>query len=121
MKTYRIFDIEIGEYIKGVPYDNAIDYCKSIGPEWRLPKVKELRMIRENYYKEFIDLFPMFYWTSNTEVVLTKDYPVDNLSVKVYNVNNGRIESRFSKNWDNTLAALPVRNIPLIDLDIRKL
>jgi len=122
MKFYRVFDIEIGEYSGNMPYDNALDFCRSMGPEWRLPKVKELKMIRENYYKKFIDLFPMFYWTSDTEQpVLTIDYPVDNLKVRVYNINNGRIESRFSKNLDNGLAVLPVRNIQLIDLNIKKL
>ena len=121
MKFYRIFDVEIGEYSGNMPYDNAVDFCKSMGPEWRLPEVKELRMIRENYYKEFIDLFPMFYWTSNTEVVLTNDYTMDNLAVKISNINNGRVESRFSKNLGNHLAVLPVRKIQLIDLDIKKL
>lgn len=116
MKFYRIFDIEIGEYSVNMPYDNALSFCGSMGPEWRLPRVKELRMIKENYYKKFIDLFPIFYWTSDTEPVLIND----NL-VKVYNINNGRIESRFSKNLDNVLAVLPVRNIQLIDLNIKKL
>jgi hypothetical protein len=121
MKFYRVFDIEIGEYSGNMTYDNALGFCGSMGPEWRLPRVKELRMIKENYYKKFIDLFPIFYWTSDTESVLTTDYPVDNLKVKVYNINNGRIESRFSKNLDNVLAVLPVRNIQLIDLNIKKL
>ena len=45
MKTYKIFDLEIGEGLGMYTYDDAVDQCKSIGTEWRLPRLKELKML----------------------------------------------------------------------------
>ena len=61
-------NIEIHPDKKKLTWDEAVEYCKSIGEGWRLPTTQELWYIYEdkNLRKEFNDAY---YWSS-TE----KDY-----------------------------------------------